>query len=147
MQYFLGMEIDQTQEGIFVYQKRYAMEVLKKFSMENCKSVSTPLVQNSTLIKEDGAQKSDEKIYRSLVGRLLYLTITRPDVTYVANILSRFRQEPSEIHFQAAKRVLRYIKENVELGIWYKKSENLILTGFTDSDWVGSIDDMKSTSG
>ncbi|XP_022877008.1 uncharacterized protein LOC111395255 [Olea europaea var. sylvestris] len=117
MQYFLGKEINQSQEGILVYQRRYAKEVLKKINMENCKPVSISLVQNSKLIKEDGGNKSDEKIYRSLVGCLLYLTITRLDITFAANILSRFRQEPSKLHFQAAKRILRYIRVNEELGI------------------------------
>lgn len=147
MHYFLSMEISQSREGIFICQKRYVKEMLKKFSMENCKPVSTHLMQNLKLIKDDGGRKTDEKIYRSLVGSLLYLTITRPDITFAANLLSRFRQEPTEMHFQAAKRVLRYIKGNTEMGIWFKRSEKLDLTGYTDSDWAGSMDDMKSTSG
>jgi hypothetical protein len=147
MKYFLGMEVDQTKDGIFVCQKRYAKEMLKKFNMENCKSVNTPLVLNSKMMKDDGAKKSDEKVYRSLVGCLLYLTATRPDLMFTVNLLSRYRQEPSEIHFQAAKRVLRYIKGTEDYGISFTKSEKFVLTGFTDSDWAGSADDMKSTSG
>ncbi|XP_022880592.1 uncharacterized protein LOC111397855 [Olea europaea var. sylvestris] len=127
MQYFLGIEIHQTQQGIFVCQRKYDKEVSRKFNMENCKPVSTPLIQNAKLMKEDG--------------------LTRLDITFVTNMLSRFRQEPSKIHFQAAKRVLRYIKGTEELGIWFRKSEILKLIGFTDSDWAGSSEDMKSTSG
>ncbi|CAA3006661.1 uncharacterized mitochondrial g00810-like [Olea europaea subsp. europaea] len=88
MLYFLRMEINQTQDGIFVYQRRYGKKILKKFSMENCKLVSTSLVQNLMLIKEYGSKKSNEKVYRSLVGSLLYLTIIRPDITFAANMLS-----------------------------------------------------------
>lgn len=140
------MEIFQTQNGIFVCQMKYIREMLKTFSMKNSKLVSTPLVLNLKLMKDDGTKKIDE-VYRIIVGCLLYLTSIRPDITFAANILFRFRQEPSELHFQAAKRVLKYVKGIKELGIWFKNFKRLLLTGFTDSDWVGSVDDMKSTSG
>ena len=146
MTYFLGMEIHQTQQGIFICQRKYAMEVLKKFGMANCKPVSTPLMQNEKLSKEDGAGKVDAGVYRSIVGCLLYLTATRPDVMFSASLLSRFMQNPSEKHYQVAKRVLRYIKGTMELGIWFRKSADMKLIGYTDSDWAGSHDDMKSTS-
>ncbi|XP_031258739.1 uncharacterized protein LOC116116829 [Pistacia vera] len=147
MTYFLGMEINQSADGIFVCQRKYANEILKKFNMENCNPVSTPLVQNQKLCREDGASKVDESMYRNLVGCLLYLTTTRLDLMYASSLLSRFMNEPREIHFRAAKRVLRYIKGSADLGIWFRKSEKFNLVGFTDSDWVGSLDDMRSTSG
>ncbi|XP_022751424.1 uncharacterized protein LOC111300070 [Durio zibethinus] len=147
MSYFLGMEIHQDQQGIFICQRKYANEILNKFGMENCKPVNTPLAQNEKLIKEDGANKVDGSIYRNLVGCLLYLTATSPDIMYAVNLLSRFIQNPSELHFKAAKRVLRYVKGTSELGIWFKKNESSRLVGFTDSDWAGSHKDMKSTSG
>jgi hypothetical protein len=80
MKYFLGMEVDQSDKGIFVCQQRYAREILKKFHMENCKPVNTPLVQNLKLLMDDGATKIDGKVYRSLIGCLLYLSATRPDI-------------------------------------------------------------------
>ncbi|XP_022752308.1 uncharacterized protein LOC111301066 [Durio zibethinus] len=147
MSYFLGIEIHQDQQGIFICQRKYANEILNKFRMENCKQVNTPLAQNEKLIKEDGANKVDGSIYRSLVGCLLYLTATRPNIMYAANLLSRFMQNSSELHFKAAKRVLRYVKKTSELGIWFKKNESSRLVGFTYSDWAGSDEDMKSTSG
>ncbi|XP_031277509.1 secreted RxLR effector protein 161-like [Pistacia vera] len=141
MSSFLGMEINQTSSGIFVNQRRYAADVLKRFGMDKCKPVNTPLVATQKLSKEDGAVKVDESLYRSLIGCLLYLTTTRPD------LMSRFMTNPSENHFRAAKRVLRYIKGNPGLGVWFRKSESFQLVGYSDSDWAGSIDDMKSTSG
>ncbi|XP_031286485.1 secreted RxLR effector protein 161-like [Pistacia vera] len=146
MSYFLGMEIYQGPRDIFLCQKKYANEVLKKFSMGNCKPVDTPLVPSQKLSKEDGAKKIDEGVYRSLIGCLLYLIATRLDLMYTTNLLSRFNSKPSEIHFKAAKRVLRYVKGTIELGIWFRRSEKFSLIGYLDDDWVGSIDDMRSTS-
>ena len=102
--------------------------------MKNSKSVNTLLVQNKKLIVEDGTDKVDGSVYRSLIGCLLYLTATRSDVMFAASLLSRFMQSPSELHFKATKRVLRYIKGTIDYGIWYEKSKNLRLIGFTDSD-------------
>lgn len=147
MNYFLGLEVHQTKDGIFMNQEKYAHEVLKKYKMESCKFVPTPLVQNLKLSKEDGAGKVNVSLYRSLVGSLLYLTSSRPDLMYAASLLSRFMQSPSEIHFAATKRVLRYLKGTTQFGIWYKPRKNGSLIGYVDSDWAGNIDDMKSTMG
>ena len=146
MSYFLGMEIHQDYKGIFICQRKHANEVLVKFGMKNNKLVSTPLVQNEKLIIEDGTDKIDGSVYKSLIGCLLYLTATRPNVMFAASLLSRFMQKPSELHFKAAKRVLRYVKGSLDHGIWHGRVENLKFVGFTNSDWVGSQDDMKSTS-
>ncbi|CAJ2651803.1 unnamed protein product [Trifolium pratense] len=121
MKYFLGMEIFQSSVGIFISQKKYALEVLKKFHMDKCKPVSTPLVVNEKLSKDDGDNGADASIYRSIIGSLLYLSATRPDIMFVASLLSRFMHSPSQVHLGATKRVL--------------------------SDWAGSVDDAKSTSG
>ena len=147
MNYFLGLEVSQSKDGIFLNQEKYAHEVLKKYRMGNCKSAPTPLVQNMKLSKEDGAEKIDASLYRSLIGSLLYLTASRPDLMYSASLLSRFMQSPSKTHFIAAKRVLRYLRGTMQLGIWYKPNENGSLLGYVDSDWAGNLDDMKSTTG
>lgn len=147
MHYFLGMEILQKSSGIFIFQQKYAIELLKKFKMENCRVVSTPLVANEKLTKEDDGELADPTCYRRLVGSLLYLTITRPDLMYSVSLLSRFMQEPREKHMVAAKRVLRYVKGTLDYGIEYKSVEKGLLQGFSDSDWAGSLDDSKSTSG
>jgi len=97
--------------------------------------------------EEDGAPKTDGKAYRSLVGSLLYLTSTRPYIVFAVNYLSRFMQSPSQIHFVATKRVLRYLKGTLEFGMHFVKSSFVKLIGFSNSDWAGSDEEMMSTSG
>ncbi|KAK4394734.1 Retrovirus-related Pol polyprotein from transposon RE1 [Sesamum angolense] len=97
--------------------------------------------------KEDGSQEFDGSMYRSLIGSLLYLTATRPDIMFATSLLSRFMQSPSQVHYAAAKRILRYLRGTKDFGIWYKSTNDAKLVGYTDSDWAGSVDDMKSTSG
>ncbi|XP_042949226.1 secreted RxLR effector protein 161-like [Carya illinoinensis] len=115
--------------------------------MAECKSVATPLIANEKLKKEDGAKEADVAAYMSLIGSLLYLAATRSDIMYATSLLSRFMQYPIQIHFGDAKRVLRYIQGTKDLDIWYKPSSHSTLTSFTDSDWAGSVDNMRSTSG
>ena len=115
--------------------------------MEDCKSVCTPLAQNEKFSKDDGAEKIDEALHRSLIGCLMYLTATRPDIMFTVSLLSRYMHCASELHYKAAKRVLRYIKGTLDHGIKFEKEDKLILHGFADSDQAGSCDDMRSTSG
>jgi len=147
MTYFLGIEIKQSDNKVFICQKKYAKEILRKFQMEEYKAVSTPMNQKEKLSKEDGADKVDEGYYRSMIGCLMYLTATRPDILFVVSLLSRFMHCASEMHLVAARRILRYVKGTVDYGVKYESCQNFKLCGFSDSDWAGSIDDMKSTSG
>ncbi|RVW47431.1 Retrovirus-related Pol polyprotein from transposon RE1 [Vitis vinifera] len=147
MSYFLGMEVHQKQNEIFICQQKYAKEILKKFKMEECKSTSTPMNQKEKFCKEDGAEKVDEGLYRSMIGCLMYLTATRPDIMHVVSLLSRYMHCASEIHFQAAKRVIRYVKGIVDYGIKFSQVQSFNFHGFSDSDWAGCVDDMRSTLG
>ncbi|KAL0289456.1 UNVERIFIED_CONTAM: Retrovirus-related Pol polyprotein from transposon RE1 [Sesamum angustifolium] len=104
MHFFLGIEINQEKKGIFICQRKYTETLLKKFKMESCKTVTTPLVIGEKYQKEDGSQKVDGSIYKSLIGRLLYLTAARPDIMFATSLLSRFMQSPSQVHYAAAKR-------------------------------------------
>ncbi|XP_021762535.1 uncharacterized protein LOC110727276 [Chenopodium quinoa] len=145
MNYFLGMEVHQAEDGIFISQRKYANDVLKKFHMQNCKPVSTPLVVNEKLSRDDGQRQADTRQYMSLVGSLLYLTAAR--LMFAASLLSRFMSEPSDVHMGAARRVLRYIRGTSDFGVMFNASENSKLLAYSDSDWGGSNDDMKSTLG
>ena len=147
LSYFLGMEITQSNQGSFLCQKNFIVKLLSKFAMENCKPVSTPMTVGLKLSKDDGAAQTDGKVYRSLIGSLLYLTATRPDIVFTVNYLSRFMQSPSQIHFVAAKRVLRYLKGTLDFGMNFARSNVTNLIGFSDSDWAGSDEEMSSTSG
>ncbi|BBH08934.1 transposable element gene, partial [Prunus dulcis] len=133
--------------SIFIHQKKYAMKLLEKFGMKDCKSVAIPLVVNEKLCKEDGSEAANESEFRQIVGSLLYLTATRPDVMFASSLLARFMHNPTKKHLGTAKRVLRYIQGTLDFGIEFVKGKTTTLIGYCDSDWAGSEDDMRSTSG
>ena len=112
-----------------------------------CKPVATPMALNEKLSKNDGAQKTDSTNFLSLVGSLIYLTNTRPDIVHAVGVVSQFISEPSKLHFTTTKHILRYVKRTKDYGIKYKMEKDNSLLGYTDSNWAGSIDDRKSTSG
>ncbi|XP_060675774.1 secreted RxLR effector protein 161-like [Ziziphus jujuba] len=147
MNYFLGMEIYQFSHGIFLSQKKYAVELLKKFDMEKRNLVDTPMVYNQKFELENGAAKIEVSTYRSLIGSLFYLCASRPDIIFSVSLLSRFMHASSHMHYSAVKRVLRYIRGTVDYGVWFLKQEEGKLMGYVDSDWAGSMQDSKSTSG
>ncbi|XP_025980644.1 uncharacterized mitochondrial protein AtMg00810-like [Glycine max] len=147
MSFFLGIEVKQDHGGILIHQKKYAREILKKSLMEDCKSTTSPMNQKEKFSKDDGADKVDEMHNRSLIGCLMYLTVTRPDILFAVSILSRFMHCASEVHLQAGKRVVRYVKDTLDYGIMYFHSHNFKLHGYSNSDWASCIDDMRSTSG
>ena len=115
--------------------------------MENCNPVSTPMEPSAKLSKYDEGERVDANRYWSLVGSLRYLTCTRPDLSLSIDIISRFMEEPIYSHWKALKRVLRYIQRTVSLGLFYSKTKDYKLVGYSYSDWCGDIDDRKSTSG
>ncbi|KAL6287822.1 hypothetical protein ACE6H2_012212 [Prunus campanulata] len=147
LHHFLGMGVTQTEGSIFIHQKKYALTLLDRFGLKDCKSVSTPLVATDKLQREDGSEAADEGLYRKIVGSLLYLTATRPDIMFPASLLARYMHNPSKKHYGAAKRVLRYIQGTIDFGIEYVTGKSALLIGYCDSDWSGSEEDMKSTSG
>ncbi|GAA0160585.1 transmembrane signal receptor [Lithospermum erythrorhizon] len=119
MKYFLGIEVKQTQAGIFICQIKYAEEILKKFDMDDCNSVLCPMLLRTTFDKDVEGRLIDETYYKQIVGNLMYLTNTRLDMIFSVSILSRFMSRPTELHFQLAKRVLRYLKGTTDYGIYY----------------------------
>ncbi|KAJ1700426.1 hypothetical protein LUZ63_000205 [Rhynchospora breviuscula] len=147
MSYFLGLEVEQGSDSIFVSQRKYSKDLLKKFGMLNCNAAVTPMNSNEKLTKEDGTGHCDETKFRSLVGGLIYLTHTRPDIQYAVGVVSRFMHNPSNHHYGAAKRILRYIAGTWEHGIWYDSTNLSNLVGYCDSDWARNSEDRRSTSG
>jgi len=114
--------------------------------MSECKPVASPMTTNEKLLQDDGAAKIDSKYFRSLIGFLIYLTNSRPDILYSVSIISRFMKNPNKLHLAAAKRILRYLQGTKNHGILYKQQDENRLIGYSDSDWAGSYDDRKSTS-
>lgn len=147
LHYFLGLEVYQSSGGIFISQRKFASDLLKKSGISECKVAPTPMNMNEKLQVEDGTGKEDGSFYRSLVGGLIYLTHTRPDIAFSVGVVSRFMHSPTKHHFGAAKRIMRYVAGTVEYGIWYSKKSECKLIGYTDSDWGGCVNDRKSTSG
>ena len=145
--FFLGLQVSQLEKRIFTSQTKYTKEMLKKFKMEDSKLVSTPMVTGCKLSKDDESLEVDNIMYMSMIGSLLYVTATRPDLMQVVGLVARFQSTPKETHVAAIKRILRYLKGIVDYGLWYPKINNFTLRAFTDADWVGSIDDRKNTSG
>ncbi|TYG95617.1 hypothetical protein ES288_A11G282200v1 [Gossypium darwinii] len=144
--FFLVMKIKQVEHEVFIYEKKYAKDILKKFKFEEYKEASTPMNQKEKLCKEDRVNKVDEGYFITLIGYLMYLIATRPDILNVVCILSKFMHCASELHFKAAKRVIRYVKGISDFGVKCRRSKEFKLVGFSNSEWRGSIDDIRSTS-
>lgn len=110
-------------------------------------SVKNPIVPGSKLVKDEMGIRVNATVFKQIVGSLRYLTVTRPDLMFVVGLISRFMENPTELHLQAAKRVLRYVRGTVDLGVLYKRGGDVTLLGYSDSDYAGDLDDRKSTSG
>lgn len=134
LKFFLGLEIKQTREGLFISQEKYAKGLISKFGLSKCNFEETPMNTSEKLQLEDGADKCNEAVYRSLVGGLIYLTHTRPNLVYAVGIISRFMQYPSKIHYGAARRILKYVAGTINFGLWYERGVEIELSGFADSD-------------
>ena len=144
---FLGIEVQQSESGIFISQLNYASAILKIFNISNCKTSPTPVITGLKLSKDDDGSTVDPTLFKRLVGSLMYLTSTRPEIMYGVSLISRLMKSPKDSHWQACKRSLRYVSGTKDLGIMYSSSEKFKLICYTDSDNGGSIDDRKSTSG
>ncbi|KAM1157994.1 hypothetical protein ACFX1X_028850 [Malus domestica] len=144
LHYFLGLEVHRSSDGIFMSQGKYAMDLLIKTKMEGCKPCATPL--GTAKLDHIGTLLPDPKAYRSIVGALQYLTWTRPDLSFAVNQVCQFLHCPRDTHFQAVKRILRFLKGSVVQGLWFKKG-SLQLTAFSDADWAGCVFYRRSTSG
>ena len=149
MKYFLGIEVTQSAGGIFICQKKYAREVLERFRMDDCNPVQVPIIPGTKLTRDGEGEKIDSTYYKQMIGSLMYMTTIRPDLTYAVSLISRFMEAPTELHYQAVRKILRYLKGTLDYGLFYKKrkSERHELVGFSDSDYTGDVDDCKSTSG
>ena len=147
LKYFLGLQIKQTQEGIFINQSKYCKELIKRFGMDSAKHMSTPMSTSCYLDKDESGQSIDIKQYRGMIGSLLYLSASRPDIMFSVCMCARFQSNPKQSHLSAVKRIMRYLLGTINLGLWYPKNSTCNLIGYSDSDFAGSKTDRKSTSG
>lgn len=145
--YFLGFEIARNHTGISLNQRKYALELLEESGYLGCKPLSVPMEPNLKMSASSGTALPDASVYRRLVGRMLYLTHTRPDITYAVHKLSQFMSAPTDVHLQAAYRVLRYLKNDPSQGLFYSASSSLRLTAYSDADWAACPDSRQSITG
>ncbi|GJZ53906.1 putative ribonuclease H-like domain-containing protein [Tanacetum coccineum] len=144
--FFLGLQIQQKKKGIFISQDKYVNEILRKFNYTDVKSASTPTDLEKPLVQDGDAADVDEHLYRSMIGSLMYLTTSRPDIMFAVCACARFQVSPKTSHLLAVKRIFRYLKGKPSLGLWYSKDSPLELVAYTDSDYAGATQDRKSTT-
>lgn len=150
LNHFLGLRIahNRKQGTLCINQTKYVLDLLKRFGMESCKPVSTPLEPNAKLVQLQDDQEPYRCPYRELTGCLAYLMLSlRPDICAAVNVLSRFQNTPSEEHWKALKRVVRYLQGTKDISLVYHRSKDVPLIGFADADWGSDINDRRSTSG
>jgi hypothetical protein len=147
MHYFLDLEVWKIPEEIFLNQGKYAIEILKKFDMLECKSMATPMEINLKLMVDTLSKLLDATLYRHIIGSLMYLKNTRPDICFVVNTLTQYLVEPRHVHLVFTKHVMRYLKGMLDYGLCYTRDHDFRLYAYTDSDWDGSASDRKITSG
>ncbi|GJT90942.1 putative ribonuclease H-like domain-containing protein [Tanacetum coccineum] len=145
--FFLGLQVKQKADGIFISQDKYVAEILKKFDFANVKTASTPIETQKPLVKDEEASDVDVHLYRSMIGSLMYLTASRPDIMFAVCACSRFQVTPKSSHLSAVKRIFRYLKGKPKLGLWYPRVSSFDLESYSDSDYAGANLDRKSTTG
>ncbi|XP_060960859.1 uncharacterized mitochondrial protein AtMg00810-like [Cannabis sativa] len=147
LSFFLGLQIKQTDQGIFISQSKYVRKMLEKFGLDHTKHAPTPLSTTTKLSRDESGESVDPTLYRGMIGSLLYLTASRPDICFSVGLCARYQANPKQSHLSAVKRIFKYLSGTSEFGLWYSRDTNMSIVGYSDSDWAGSLDDRKSTSG
>ncbi|GJY62424.1 putative ribonuclease H-like domain-containing protein [Tanacetum coccineum] len=145
--FFLGLQVKQQPDGIFISQDKYVADILKKFDFCSIKTATTPIESNKPLVKDEDGVDVDVHVYRSMIGSLMYLTASRPDIMFAVCACARFQVTPKASHLNAVKRIFRYLKHQPKLGLWYPRDSPFELEAFSDSDYGGASLDRKSTTG
>ncbi|RVW75579.1 Retrovirus-related Pol polyprotein from transposon RE1 [Vitis vinifera] len=141
LRYFLGMEVGRTKEGIVVTQRKYVLDLLQETGMLGCKPVDTPMDPIGKIDKDNDSHPTDKDRYQRLVGKLIYLTHTRPDIGFTVSMVSRYMNNPTERHMKAVYRILQYLKKSPGRGLYFKKTSSREVEVFRDADWAGSLTD------
>nr|KYP72326.1 Retrovirus-related Pol polyprotein from transposon TNT 1-94 [Cajanus cajan] len=145
--FFLGLQIKQLNNGIFVSQSKYCNELLKKFGMKSCKEVATLISTSCNIDLDEKGTTIDASKYRDMIGSLLYLTTSRPNIIFILCMCARFQENPKDSHMISIKRILKYLRGTINVGLWFSKGVSLSLVGYSDLDYAGCRLDRKSTSG
>ncbi|KAI3742548.1 hypothetical protein L1987_60233 [Smallanthus sonchifolius] len=147
LSFFLGLQVNQKEDGFFIHQSKYVKDILSRFKMEDCTPYDTPIPVNHKFNSDPEGKDVDCRLYRAMIGSLMYLTASRPDIMFAVCICSRFQAKPKESHLIAVKRIFRYLKGKQCLRLWYPHGSNFDFNAYTDSDFGGCCLDRKSTTG
>ncbi|GKF85579.1 hypothetical protein Tco_0253406, partial [Tanacetum coccineum] len=145
--FFLGLQVKQKDDGIFISQDKYVADILKKFDFATVKTTSTPIDTNKALLKDEEAEDMDVHLYRSMIGSLMYLTASRPDIMFAVCAYARFQVTHKVSYLHVVKRIFRYLKGQPKLGLWYPRDSPFDLEAFYDSDYTRASLDRKSITG
>ncbi|GMI86678.1 cysteine-rich RLK (RECEPTOR-like protein kinase) 8 [Hibiscus trionum] len=147
LRYFLGMEVGRSSEGLVINQRKYILDLLTETGMLGCKPAETPMDPGLKFNKEEAGNPVDKKPYQRLVGKLIYLSLTRPDIAYSVSVISQHMSDPREEHLEAVNRILRYLKFTPGAGLIFMKNSDRTVKVYTDSSWAGELTDRRSVSG
>jgi hypothetical protein len=147
LQFSPVLQIKLSKEGTFVHQAKYTKDIVRKLKLEDSKAMAMPISTTTTLDADEEGEHVDQKEYQSMIGSLLYLTVTRPDLQLSLCLCARLQASPRTSHRQAIKCIFRYLRHTVDFGLWYSTSSSLALHGFSDVDFAGCQLDRKSTTG
>ncbi|XP_070020685.1 uncharacterized mitochondrial protein AtMg00810-like [Nicotiana sylvestris] len=147
LNFFLGLQVKQSTKGTFISQQKYIKEILNRFDMKASKVIYTLIATTTRLDIGESGSSVNQTIYRGIIGFLLYLTASRPDIAFSVGLCARFQSNPKESHLKATKRILRYLKGIQDLILYYPSGDNFNLIGYIDADYAGYLMDRKNTSG
>ncbi|GJR68152.1 putative ribonuclease H-like domain-containing protein [Tanacetum coccineum] len=147
LSFFLRLQVKQKKDDIFISQDKYVNEILKKFRFTKVKTTSTPMETQKPLLKDEDGEEVDVRIYRLMIGSLMYLTSLRLDIMFAVSACARYQVNPKVSHLYAVKRIFRYLKGQLKLGLWYLKDSPFDSVAYTNSDYTGASLDRKSTTG
>ncbi|CAM8923808.1 unnamed protein product [Rhodiola kirilowii] len=147
LKFFLGHQVAQEGDDTRIHQEKYLCEIIVKFGMKDSSTMTTPISPNESLGKDKSSPQIDQTLYRGMIGSLLYLTVSRPDIMFSVCLCALFQADPRETRLKAVKRILRYLKGTSTLCLWYPRKADVRLVGYTDADFAANKVDQKSTSG
>ncbi|CAM8908351.1 unnamed protein product [Rhodiola kirilowii] len=138
LSYFLGLQVKQMMQGIFISQSKYARNLIKKLDLEKAAHKRTPPATHVKITKDETGTSVDKTLYRSMIGSVLYLTANRPDIAHAVGVCASYQASPKESHLMNVKTIIKYVDGTAEYGLWYTKDTNACLVGYYDADWAGN---------